>query len=199
MENQTLIEAFVLLFGCLALLSFSASVLFLIRKKPWFFSARWYFVFMSLIFVIAAIPALRIGAAQMNMTNWFFAMLIPLFLAFQLYRWWNGFFLYGIREDSFREILRKIIEEKGWNASESISGLIFPETGLQLRIEGHGFLGSFHFTAKPGKEAEGMKELAGAIRTQLEGNSCRPHYFIPVFAGIMAIVVLGVVGNFLLQ
>lgn len=177
----------------------------LLSKRPFLLSAKYNFLVIVLAFASQLIiPVSNIFKLNRNAAdglNWLI-ILSPLFLvlfyAVLLYFLWKtmqGYFVVGITEDSFREILQNALSKLKLPYEERLSKMRLTNlnTDLQTSVNAWSGMASFKIKDKNNKETE--KRIAEALRIDIAESNIQPNlrisYFYLVFGVLFLIFFVG--------
>jgi len=104
-----------------------------ITKKPFLFSTRWFFVFLLLLFLPYCIPVhVSTELNDISLASWII-IIMSLFVFSFLWKVFNGYTVYGITEESFRESLLSAFKKSNLKHKENIIGFHFKSYDAVLK------------------------------------------------------------------
>ncbi len=142
----------------------------LLSQKPLVMSMHWNFGLMCVAFLPSILNSFIFSMPKgLNLMQWISPLMVIVLLVF-MKRQMQGYLIFAVSEEYFREALLKSISNLGYTTEETMGGIKIKETGETLKVVIQGWMGTVQ--VKSGKEitAKTMRSIISEMRDYFSKN-----------------------------
>ncbi len=184
---------FYIFFPLMALFMIVIGLRVLITKRPMFISARWFFVFMLLLFLPQMANSIIIlFDLPTGSFAWVFLLTPLLYVILIIFSWiqMKGYMVIGINNESFRTALLMALEKQGIEYEETLSSIKLPSHQAELQVAIQSWIGSGQLKLKKSRDQSILKNTVNEMVDYYKNNEVKINYVTTVFYTISGVFIM---------
>ena len=177
----------------LAVYFFVVSLNPLLSQKPLVMSMNWNFGFVCVSFLPMVLDSFIFSIPKgFDLMQWISPLMFIVLLVF-MKRQMQGYLIFAVSEEYFREALLKSISNLGYASEETMGGIKIKETGETLKVVIQGWMGTVQMKGGKDITAKTMRSIISEMRAYFSKNPGNLNktsaYFYLGIGGLMLLVV----------
>ena len=178
--------------GVMAVFMLGIGLRGLLTRRPFLFSARWLFLFMSVMFagpIVTIIPSGFLYSRALQFMDWAPLLMFPLMVVF-LWIQMKGYLAFGITEKSFRDGLLAALEQLQLPYEESLSSIRLTSVEANLQVAVQSWMGGGQIKVRPGRQGPLLKKIVLRMNEHFRASPVETNMISCIFFLILGIFVV---------
>ena len=164
----------------------------LVTKRPFLFSARWFLLFVLVMFLHPLATFLQRtfrSSRPVEMMDWLPLLMFPI-MAVVFWLQMKGYLAFAVTGKSFRDGLLAALEKLQLPYEESLSSIRLPSVEAELQVAIQSWMGSGQIKVRPGRHGPLLKKIVQAMKEHFRTAAVETNMIVCVFLLVIGILVV---------